>query len=236
MHKLPLLAAPWLLLALAAGDLPAQATAAQAPEQLAQLAPQDQRRIIGETYAAQSGGREISDERLQFYLDQANRASWPLSRIRGHIAQSLAAEAGSAPAEPSITCTSPDDGQASCLTPWHGASRVLEQHSQVVCVEGVNWTSYAGRVNVQGGCGAEFGPGADLGHGRELRCESDGARRECDTGGGTVQLVRQLSGARCVEGVSWGGQPTRVWVDHGCRGVFRVIGAVSTGRVDVTPP
>ena len=43
---------------------------------------------------------------------------------------------------------------------------------------------------------------------------------------GNVQLVRQLSSSRCVEGQSWGVNRQGIWVNHGCRAEF----AVNPGR------
>ncbi len=56
-----------------------------------------------------------------------------------------------------------------------------------------------------------------------VNCDSyNGARNTCsaDTRNG-VALARQLSGAKCKKGVSWGVQDdNRIWVDQGCRGIF----------------
>jgi hypothetical protein len=56
-----------------------------------------------------------------------------------------------------------------------------------------------------------------------VSCDSyGGARNTCgaDTRNG-VALARQLSGAKCKRGVSWGIQDdNRIWVDQGCCGIF----------------
>ncbi|MFT3762824.1 MAG: DUF3011 domain-containing protein [Pseudoxanthomonas sp.] len=62
----------------------------------------------------------------------------------------------------------------------------------------------------------------DSGYGRTFRCEStDNRQRSCsvDTNGG-VQLVRQLSKTRCVQGRNWGWDRSGVWVNGGCRAEF----------------
>lgn len=56
----------------------------------------------------------------------------------------------------------------------------------------------------------------DSHQGRYQMCQVDVGRR------GRVELVNQLSGARCTEGESWGWNRAGVWVDHGCRGRFVV--------------
>ncbi len=56
-----------------------------------------------------------------------------------------------------------------------------------------------------------------------IRCESrDGRTERCETYGGDVQLVRQLSGNACVRGRTWGTDSRGVWVSSGCRAEFRV--------------
>lgn len=61
--------------------------------------------------------------------------------------------------------------------------------------------------------------------GSTIRCESsDGRTRECATGGGQVQLVKQHSTAACIEGRSWGYGRVGIWVSQGCRAEFRVVG------------
>lgn len=60
--------------------------------------------------------------------------------------------------------------------------------------------------------------------GRQVPCSSDdGRRRYCpaNTRAG-VALEKQTSGAACQQGYSWGYDERGIWVDHGCRGYFRV--------------
>ena len=62
------------------------------------------------------------------------------------------------------------------------------------------------------------------GNGDVVRCESvDSRTRECpaDTRNG-VQLVRQLSSERCIEGRNWGVGNRFIWVAGGCRADFEV--------------
>ena len=61
------------------------------------------------------------------------------------------------------------------------------------------------------------------GGGDEVTCESrDQGKTECDMDtSGEVQLVKQLSRARCEQGQSWGLSRHSVWVTDGCRAVFR---------------
>ncbi len=69
-------------------------------------------------------------------------------------------------------------------------------------------------------------PGADWNRQIRLQCDSHQSRYQMcqvDVGRhGHVELVNQLSGARCTEGESWGWNRAGVWVDHGCRGQFVV--------------
>jgi hypothetical protein len=63
-----------------------------------------------------------------------------------------------------------------------------------------------------------------------VTCSSDdGQRVHCnaDTRSG-VRLARQISGAPCDQGSTWGYDSTGVWVDRGCRAEFDVAGRGST--------
>jgi hypothetical protein len=76
------------------------------------------------------------------------------------------------------------------------------------------------------GAAGDWQPGADWNRQIRLQCDSHQGRYqmcEVDVGRrGRVELVNQLSGARCTEGESWGWNRAGVWVDHGCRGQFVV--------------
>ena len=65
-----------------------------------------------------------------------------------------------------------------------------------------------------------YGPGYR--NGNVVRCEStDNRTRQCPIDSyGRVQLLRQLSGAPCIEGRTWGATGGLVWVAGGCRGEF----------------
>lgn len=216
------------------------AARAYAPENLRTLSRDDQVRVISLEYSEQSRGRRIPDDQLRFYLDQVNRSNWTFSRIKQDIATSLAGSSGGGwnPGPPHgggnvVRCESDRNRPQSCNTPWQGGSRLLRQLSDTRCVEGQNWTSLPGRINVSGGCRAEFGPGQGLGGGggREIRCESLNNRlRECAIpGGANVHLVRQLSSSPCVEGSTWGTRGNVLWVNRGCRGVFMAGGHAGGG-------
>ncbi|HDS1301787.1 MULTISPECIES: DUF3011 domain-containing protein [Stenotrophomonas] len=58
---------------------------------------------------------------------------------------------------------------------------------------------------------------------REVTCESTGQQQvSCDLNTrGNVEIVRQLSHTRCEQGQNWGLSRHSVWVNGGCRAVFR---------------
>lgn len=56
--------------------------------------------------------------------------------------------------------------------------------------------------------------------GNTIRCESIRNRNQECRLDGRARLVRQLSGAACVEGRSWGQSRNGVWVSNGCRAEF----------------
>ena len=65
---------------------------------------------------------------------------------------------------------------------------------------------------------------------REVTCEStDEQQVSCDLNTrGNVAIMRQLSHTRCEEGKNWGLSRHSVWVNGGCRAVFRNVSSVTT--------
>ena len=120
-----------------------------------------------------------------------------------------------------VRCESKDGRRETCDTKWPGQSELTKQLSDTRCVEGRTWGASAGKVWVDNGCRAEFGPRFA---GKEVRCESsDGKYKTCGKDlYGNADLIRQLSSTACTEGRTWGLRNGTIWVDKGCRGVFRV--------------
>lgn len=212
----------------------AQVARAYAPERLWELTPAEQRRVIGNEYADQSGGRRIPEDQMRFYLDQVRLSRWTFSQVRNDIATSLngnGAGGGNWPPSQggSIRCESSDNRQHTCNTPWSGTAELVRQLSNSPCIEGQTWSSSPGRVWVRNGCRGEFAEsrwGGGGGNGQQIRCESDGGRyRQCGTGlYGNVRLIRQISGSACAQGRTWGLRGGSIWVSGGCRGLFEVYG------------
>ncbi len=206
-------------------------TRAYAPEDLSQLAYDDQVRVIRLEYSEQANGRRIPDDQLRFYLDQVNRSDWGFSRIKQDIARSLGGSGGGwgpgpNPGPGTIRCESSGGRNQTCATPWRGRSQLARQLSSSPCREGVTWGSSNGSVWVSSGCRGEFRQGSGgvvpPVAGNTIRCESTSSRhRECATPWrGQSRLVRQLSSTPCTQGTSWGSQPGMVWTSRGCRGEF----------------
>ncbi|MGC1550736.1 MAG: DUF3011 domain-containing protein [Rhodanobacter sp.] len=132
-----------------------------------------------------------------------------------------------------VYCASNDNRGARCQTSWRD-SELSQQLSNARCIEGQTWGSDRGSVWVKNGCRGNFvearrgwGGGGRPGPGSQsnVRCESSGNRQQfCPVGigRGGVQLVRQISGASCQQGRTWGWNPNGIWVDRGCRADFRV--------------
>ncbi|MGY0504203.1 DUF3011 domain-containing protein [Luteimonas sp. e5] len=137
-------------------------------------------------------------------------------------------------------CDSIDGRYRECRVDTRGGVRLVRQVSKAACIEGRSWGVRQNAVWVDGGCRAEFMtgygagygnnryPGYGYGHGGQyggraaMLCSSDGGRyRECpfDTRGG-VELVRQVSSTRCIQGRNWGTRNGVIWVDGGCRAEF----------------
>lgn len=131
----------------------------------------------------------------------------------------------------SVRCESKEGRRETCDVSWPGQTRLVRQMSATDCVKGRNWGATAGKVWVSGGCRGEFGPQFA---GEEVRCESsDGRYKACGRDlHGQADLIRQLSDTPCRQGSSWGLRNGQIWVDKGCRGVFRV--GESGGRYSTT--
>lgn len=247
------------LLAIGALPAPVHAaqpgTRAYAPERLWDLSTTEQRRVIGLEYREQSSGRTLPDDQMRFYLDQVRLSHWTFSQVKSDIARSLAGNGGPGNGGPgnggpghggpgnggpgngtaTVRCESTDNRQRTCTTPWRQRAVLVRQLSDKRCVQGQNWSSTPGSVWVSGGCRAEFaserGGGNGNNPGTELRCESsDGRYKQCGSGiYGTPTLVRQLSDTTCRANQSFGVRNGALWVDRGCRGIFRVDGGNAGG-------
>lgn len=143
-----------------------------------------------------------------------------------------------------VRCESNDNRNRRCPADTRGGVSISRQLSRTACVQGRNWGFDNSGIWVSQGCRAEFVTGrggqhagrpgssrpghgnpGNQGHGEVVRCESkDRRRRHCNVplGRGGVDLVRQLSDTRCVQGRNWGTDRSGIWVDGGCRAEFRV--------------
>jgi len=59
--------------------------------------------------------------------------------------------------------------------------------------------------------------------GQTITCSSNSGRRSwCNVPRGNVTLNRQISGAPCIQGQTWGRDNRGLWVDRGCPAEFLV--------------
>lgn len=130
---------------------------------------------------------------------------------------------------PRVTCESHDGDSRFCNMDTRNGVVLVRQLSRASCVQGRSWGWDRRGVWVSDGCRAEFTSGQGQGYGsgygaQTIRCESHNDRvAYCDARGGrSIELVRQLSRAACVEGRSWGWDRRGIWVSDGCRADFRV--------------
>ncbi|MDN5782120.1 MAG: DUF3011 domain-containing protein, partial [Luteimonas sp.] len=90
------------------------------------------------------------------------------------------------------------------------------------------WVSQGCRAEFVVGAGSDYRPGNRPGgsgdYGQTVRCESqDRHQRRCNVSVRRgVDIVRQLSRTRCVQGQNWGWDRGGIWVSGGCRAEFRV--------------
>ena len=116
---------------------------------------------------------------------------------------------------------------------------IREMSTGNLCRQGRGWGYDNNGIWVDKGCRAQFSYGRDDGGGNwggrsgELTCESKGYRYSycnADTRG-RVSLVREISTGNLCTRRNWGYDDGGIWVDRGCRGVFRY-GRDSGGRND----
>lgn len=131
-----------------------------------------------------------------------------------------------------FSCESKGQDLKYCDVDASAGVRLTKQLSNMPCIKGRTWDYGRFGVWVDHGCRGEFVSGAgdddggefDLRH-KVVRCESvDQQRRRCDAQvtSPPATLLRQLSDTNCKEGSTWGWDDQGVWVDGGCRGLFRV--------------
>src|SRR5258708_28882507 len=117
-----------------------------------------------------------------------------------------------------------------CSFDGWGRAALSHQLSRTACVEGRTW-GHEGRnaVWVSDGCRADFVIAREERHDERrdrsevIVCRSYGRFTRCAVGTRFgLQLSRQLSGASCVEGRSWGYDSDGIWVDRGCAAEFIV--------------
>lgn len=226
---------------LAAGAAQAQPSAkAYAPEDLTRLTQPEQIRVLEKQFAELSGGRQLPEDQLEFYLAQIPRG-WTYAQITDDMVQSLRDRAdgatyqGTPPSRPpvglpqgpvpgrAIRCESVSNRYTECASGFTHPPQLLRQLSRTACVEGRTWGHRPGMVWVSGGCRAEFAEVRPVGGQlAEVRCESVRGYRECNVPfRGPAALLRQTQqSSLCVEGRTWGQRPGVIWVDRGCGGFF----------------
>ncbi len=139
-----------------------------------------------------------------------------------------------------FVCESKNDGHNECRYRASGTVtvHVNRQLSRAPCVFNEGWGTFDGGVWVDYGCRAEFvvkRPPRPESHRpvggalKTIACESrDNRYQDCrvpDIDPSSVHIERQLSGAACSRGYSWGvsegeNSPPGIWVNNGCRAVF----------------
>ena len=125
-----------------------------------------------------------------------------------------------------VTCASDDGRRHECRVDTGGGVRMINQRSDSPCIQGSTWGANRRGIWVDRGCRADFilGAMARPPMGNIITCSSnDGRRNFCrvNTNRG-VQMIRQRSDARCVQGRTWGYDRRGIWVDRGCRADFAI--------------
>jgi hypothetical protein len=136
-----------------------------------------------------------------------------------------------------IRCESESRRTRNCIVDTRGGVRISRRLSDAPCVQGRSWGYDSRSVWVSQGCRAEFivgaggggyrpgqRPGGNGDYGQTVRCESqERHQRRCNVSVRRgVDIVRQLSRTRCVQGQNWGWDRGGIWVNGGCRAEFRI--------------
>ncbi|MGB7844484.1 MAG: DUF3011 domain-containing protein [Candidatus Acidiferrum sp.] len=142
-----------------------------------------------------------------------------------------------------VTCSSDDGEKKYCEADTRYGAQMENQRSGSPCKQGYSWGYDEQGIWVDHGCRADFAVGSarDRDHDRDgdrdhdkdhervssttVSCASDDGRRnycEAETRHARVRMTRQLSGAPCVQGSTWGFDDRGIWVDRGCRAEFLV--------------
>jgi Protein of unknown function (DUF3011) len=130
-------------------------------------------------------------------------------------------------ASQTITCSSNNGRRNYCGIDTRGGVGMIRQRSGSPCQQNYSWGYDARGIWVDRGCRADFQVGGSFvrpGGVQTITCSSNNGRRNyCDarTRGG-VLMLRQISGALCQQGYSWGYDDRGIWVDRGCRADFQV--------------
>lgn len=152
-----------------------------------------------------------------------------------------------------ISCMSGDGDMEKhyCEADTRYGAHLLKETGTAKCVEGKTWGWDEGGIWVVMGCGGQFAlskaeapteskpehppiPAPSPKKEELMSCAStDGGRNYCDADlrGASVRLVRQISGARCEENMTWGHDDKGIWVDRGCHGDFVVVKQGAAGDV-----
>jgi hypothetical protein len=146
--------------------------------------------------------------------------------ITGKVDPASLSEPGS-----SVRCESKANRIEHCPAQVASGVRLVRILSSSACIENQDWGSDAQGIWVANGCRAEFLVGGkaaarniESGAGSRITCESAQKQRQyCRaTVERGVDLLRQLSRTRCVQGSNWDWEPGGIWVDLGCRAEFGV--------------
>lgn len=150
-----------------------------------------------------------------------------------------------------LVCTSNHYRNQTCRLPRgvNGHIKLIKKISQSPCVLGQTWGVGERSVWVSDGCRAVFRLGQGRGNGgwggegggrggegqpyphsrkRQLSCGSPhGHYQACHlrhAGRRHVRLARQVSNSACIRNVTWGVKANEIWVNKGCRAVFKFSG------------
>ena len=167
--------------------------------------------------------------------DYDRHGVWVSHRCRAEFITGKPQAVDQSAAGNTIKCESRANRIERCAADTSKGVRLTRILSTSACVENLDWGYDDEGIWVAEGCRGEFRLGGAETAGNQAKSSTDlqairlicqsseKSRQRCDT---TVKegvdLLRQLSRTRCVQGSNWDWDRAGIWVDRGCRAEFRV--------------
>ncbi len=132
-----------------------------------------------------------------------------------------------------VTCESIRKQRRECVVPADATVHLVRRLGPSPCEPGRGWDREGATLWVDRGCRAEFKVTPVTARSLVTCGSTDPARQSCPTlAEAEVVLVRQVGGAPCVRGRTWGYEAGLIWTEGGCRADFEVTPRAGPGPAE----